>query len=128
MKENMETLDYKGKEYALAFDINVLIAIQDRYGTFTKWMDLASGKDTGEYDLKSIVFAYTEALNEGIEIANEDKTEKDELLTEKQVARMILSLGAEGAFEKLSTAAAKAVQGDENSKNASSTKTKKTSQ
>lgn len=128
MKENMETLEYKGKEYSVAFDINVMIAIQDKYGTFTKWMDLASGKDTGEFNLKAIVFAYTEALNEGIDIANEEKNDKDAPLTEKQVARMILNVGAEKAFEKLSNAAAKAVQGDENSKNESSTKTKKTSQ
>lgn len=127
MRENMETLEYKGKEYQVAFDINVLIAIQDEYGTFTKWMDIASGKESGEFNLKAIVFAYTQALNEGIDIANEDKTEKDEPLTEKQVARMILGMGAEKAFNKLSDAAAKAVQSDDNSKNESSTKTKKTS-
>lgn len=127
MKENRETLEYKGKEYEIAFGINVLIAIQAKYGTFTKWMDLASGKDTGEFDLKAIVFAYTEALNEGIDIANEEKGEKTEPLTEKQVGRMIMSLGLEGAYSKLSDAAAAAVKTDDDSKNESSTKTKKTS-
>lgn len=43
MKEISKTLEYKGKEYKLVFNLNVMEVIQDKYRTLENWGKLTDG-------------------------------------------------------------------------------------
>ena len=90
MKENKIT--YKGKEYTLEFNLNVMERIQEEYGTLDKWGKLTEGEN-GEVNLKALIFGIREMLNEGIDIKNEENGTNEPLLTLKQAGRIITELG-----------------------------------
>ena len=53
MKDNAGKITYKEKEYKVVFNLNVMEAIQDEYGTIDKWTELTSGVDQ-EVNVKAI--------------------------------------------------------------------------
>ena len=94
MKEITKTLEYKGKEYKLVFNLNVMEVIQDKYGTLENWGKLTDGTENdGEPNAKAVIFGITAMLNEGIDIDNEENGTKEKMLTNKQVGRMITEIG-----------------------------------
>ena len=129
MKDISNTLTYKGKDYELVFNFNVLEAVQDEYGTLTQWIEKGYGRGSGEPSAKALTFMLTEMINEGIEIANEDATpeEQQPLFPRKKVGRMLNEIGLENIVEIIDDTLGKSLQGGEESKNELSTKTKKTS-
>lgn len=98
MKEARIT--YKGAEYPLEFNLNVMQKIQEEYGTVEKWASLTDGKD-GEVNLKAMIFGIREMLNEGIDIENEEKGTNRPALTLKQVGRMITEMGVAEAVNQM---------------------------
>lgn len=90
-KENV--LTYKGEDYELVFNLNVMEDIQEVYGSVEEWGNLIEPEDGTEPKAKDIKFGFTAMINEGIDIYNEDNEEKRELLTDKQVGRMISEFG-----------------------------------
>lgn len=109
MKEVSKTLSYKGRDYKIVFNLNVIEAIQKEYGSLEAWGDLTDGKrkdkngkkvDT-EVDFTALIFGIQEAINEGIDIDNEDREEKLPFLNHRQVARMISELGQAKVTEEL---------------------------
>ena len=117
-------LNYKGKDYKLVFNLNVLEAIQDEYGTFNKWIELITNGD--EPNAKAVSFAFTEMINEGIDIDNESREVPEKPLTRRQVARIITEIGLGEATETLNQTIEESTKSGDSSKNGSSTKTKKT--
>ena len=114
MKNNATYIEYKGNKYEIVFDINVLESIQKEYGSFNKWSDLVSpSKKDEECDMGALKFGFCEALNEGIDIANEDRDEKVEFLTLKQVGRIITEIGLGTANAKLQEAVVESAKSDE---------------
>lgn len=93
--------DTQGKEvvYPFVFNTNVSETMQERYGSLTKWADKLQPPDTvdeksgetikGEPRIKDIIEMYMECINEGIDMENEDKGEKRQFLTHKQVGRIV---------------------------------------
>lgn len=98
-------LDFKvdDKDYTLIFNLNVMQAIQEEYGTVEKWGALTDGK-SGEVNAKALIFGLATMINEGIEINNEEKNLNDPILNLKQVGRLISKMGLKNATEKLNTA------------------------
>ena len=47
------TLQYKNKTYKLVFNLNVMEAIQEEYGSVDKWGSLTDGQGNGEPDAKA---------------------------------------------------------------------------
>ena len=90
MKDIYGEITYKDKTYKLAFNLNVMESIQEEYGSVSKWADLT---DNEEPDFKAIIFGFTEMLNEGIDMDNEENGTDDKPLTHKQVGRMITEIG-----------------------------------
>ena len=91
----METkLEYKGKEYSLVFNLNVMEQIQEAYGSIEAWSKLTDAED--EPNIKAVIDGLTMMINEGIEIYNEDHEEALKSLTNKQVGRMISDIGLAG--------------------------------
>ena len=72
IKEVSSKLTYKGKDYKLVFNLNVMEKIQDAYGTLDKWGELTDGSER-EVNIKALVFGITEMINEAIDIDNDDK-------------------------------------------------------
>ena len=96
MKDFNGTLQYKDKEYKLVFNLNVMESIQEEYGSLEKWGELTDGA-SGEPDAKAVIFGFTEMINEGIDIQNEEDGTDLKPLTKKQVGRMITEIGLQGA-------------------------------
>lgn len=114
MKNNEIFIEYKGKKYNLVFDMNVIETLQIKYGSFNKWSDLIQPtKKDEECNIEALKFGFCEALNEGIDIANEDNEEKLEPLTLKQVGRIITDLGLRKINEKIQDAVIESTKSEE---------------
>lgn len=97
MKDFNGKIQYNGKEYTLVFNLNVMERIQAEYGTVDKWASLTDGEAGGEPDAKAVIYGFTEMLNEGIDMANEENGTDDKPLSLKQVGRMITAFGLQNA-------------------------------
>lgn len=115
MKDFYSEFELNGKKYILCFDLNVMEAIQAEYGTIEKWSDLTNGGENGEADASAILFGFTEMLNEGIDIMNEQNCTNEKPLTKKQVGRILTQFGMQNVAEKLAETVSKA--GKEEEKN-----------
>lgn len=92
MKDVSGVIRYHDRDYKIVFNINVMEAIQDEYGTLDKWGELTDGTQ-GEPNAKAIKYGFLQMINEGIEIDNEANGTDFPLLTLKQVGRMITEYG-----------------------------------
>lgn len=97
MKDMNGFITYKGKEYKLVFNLNVMEEIQNEYGTINKWTELTDGI-SGEPDAKAVIFGITAMINEGIDIDNDEKGLSDPFLTTKQVGRLLTEYGLQNAM------------------------------
>ena len=112
MKEINGKFQYNGKEYPLVFNLNVMERIQEEYGTLEKWGELTDGK-SGEPNAKAIIYGFTEMINEGIDIQNEESEEKQAYLTLKQVGRLITNYGLTEATKVLNNTVVESTQSNE---------------
>lgn len=115
MKETMQAIEYKGKTYKLAFDLNVMEAIQDEYGSIEAWGKLTEPEE-GEPNVKALVFGVTEMINEGIDIDNDERGTDEKPLTHRQVARILTEVGLKSVAEKMQKSVIDSTEDD--SKNA----------
>jgi len=60
--------------------------------------------ETKEVDIKALIFGIKEMINEAIDIDNETSEEKQSFLTERQVGRLITSMGVQNATIQLNNA------------------------
>lgn len=96
MKDVNAKIQYREREYTLVFNLNVMERIQEEYGSVDKWGDLTEGKGK-EPNAKAVIFGFTEMINEGIDIENEEKGTDIKPMALKQVGRMITEIGLEKA-------------------------------
>ena len=99
MQDITKHINYKGIDYPLVFNLNVIEKIQEKYGSYEKWGEMTEGKES-EVNISALKFGITEMINEGIDIENETAETKREFLTEKQVGRIITELGISKMKEK----------------------------
>ena len=121
MNEINGHITYNGKEYPLAFTLNVMERIQEEYGSIDKWGELTDGAD-GEPNAKAVIFGFTEMINEGIDIENETRDEKEPFLTTRQVGRIITGYGLAQSTQTMQETVINSTQSAE--KNVSSTRKK----
>lgn len=100
MKSKLQEIEYQGKKYKLAFDLNVMESIQDEYGSIEAWGKLVEPEE-GEPNIKALVFGATEMINEGIEIANDEDGSDEKPLTHRKVARILTEVGLESVTGKV---------------------------
>jgi hypothetical protein len=113
MKDVLLHFEAKGIEYPLAFNINVIETMQEKYGSLSEFAKVLS-PESGEPRMKDIKFIYMECINEGIDMENENKSEKMPFITEKQVGRIIGDItDTAGTLKQLVVASNKS--GDEQS-------------
>lgn len=114
------TIDYKGKTYLLAFNLNVMEEIQEEYGTIEKWGELTSG----EPNAKAVKFGFGAMLNEGIDIYNEEHEDSRPFFTPSQVGRLITEVGLSEITERMQDVVVESVD-DGTEKNETTTETTK---
>lgn len=125
MIDKITYLETENKKYPMAFTLNVMEQIQEKYGTLDKWSNLIQNKQ--EPDIKALKFFMTEAINEGIEIENEKSSEKTKPITSKQVGRILTDVGISKALNKVTNTVIDSVKtGEESSKNEITTKNQTT--
>lgn len=100
MKSKLQEIEYQDKTYKLAFDLNVMEAIQDEYGSIEAWGKLVEPED-GEPNIKALVFGATQMINEGIEISNDEDGTDEKPLTHRKVARIMTAVGLDSVTSKV---------------------------
>ena len=114
MKEISKTFEYKGKEYKLVFNLNVMEVIQDKYGTLENWGKLTDGTENdGEPNAQAIIFGLWAMINEYLDIQNEENGTSEKQLTLKQTGRMITDIGLSEATKKLNETVVESTQSGE---------------
>lgn len=112
MKDINGKIKYKDKEYSIVFNLNVMEAIQEEYGTLDKWGSLTDGTN-GEPNAKAVIFGFMQMINEGIDIENEEKGTDINPFTLKQVGRIITEVGLIEATKKLNETVVDSTQSTE---------------
>lgn len=116
MREVSKKISYKGKDYKLVFNLNVMEVIQDEYKSLDEWGALTDGK-AGEVNVKALLFGLTAMLNEGIEISNEDNNTNEPYLTHRQVGRMLTEVGIEDMTSKMNELVVDSTETEDTRKN-----------
>lgn len=109
MKDYKVTFTVGEKEYAAIFNLNVMEEIQEEYGSIEKWGQLTDRKG-GEVNAKALIFGFRAMMNEAIEIENDERGEKQPLLTLKEVGRLITRAGLQKSAETLNNAVVEATR------------------
>lgn len=139
MKDFNGEIQYKDKKFKLVFNLNVMETIQEEYGSIDVWGGLTDGrayakkkyeeqgnaipwddlsekeksKIKGEPDAKAVIFGFTQMINEGIDIENEENGTDNKPMTLKQVGRMITEIGLAKATEEMNNTVIKSASSDE---------------
>ena len=139
MKDTIAYIETEKRTYPFVFNLNVMEAIQEEYGTLDNWGDLTNGeayakkayeatgnkkpweslsekeksKYVGEPDIKALIFGYTAMINEGIDSENEETGTDIKPLTRKQVGRIITEVGVVDATRKLNKTVVESSQSTE---------------
>ena len=112
MKDTNGEIEYKGKKYKLAFNLNVMEKIQDEYGTIDKWAELTSGKDQ-EVNVKALKYGFAEMINEALEIEADDNGTEFKPFTLNQIGRMLTEIGLDKMQETLQQTVVESTKNDE---------------
>ena len=112
MKEMRNEIEYKGQNYNLVFNLNVMEVIQDEYGTLDKWGSLTDATK-GEPNAKAVVFGFTAMINEGIDIDNEENGTDIKPLTHKQVGRILTEIGLRKATMQMNKTVIESTKSEE---------------
>lgn len=100
MKSKLQEIEYDGKKYKLVFDLNVMEAIQDEYGSIEAWGKLVE-PEKSEPNIKALIFGAMQMMNEGIEISNEEDGADEKPLSHRKVARILTAVGLESVTSKV---------------------------
>lgn len=109
MKDFYTKWEVNGKEYTLAWNLNVMEEMQDKYGSLEAWGKISEGE---EPKISSIIDAFEAMINEGIEIDNEKNGTNEKPLTHRQIGRIISAYGVENAAETMKNAISDATKDD----------------
>ena len=112
MKDIEGKITLNGREYPIVFNLNVMEAIQEEYGTIEKWGKLTDGEE-GEPNAKAVIFGFHEMMNEGIDIQNEKTGNDIKPLTLKQVGRIITEYGLLNATKVMNNTVVESTQSAE---------------
>ncbi len=112
MKDFDGKIQLEGREYPIAFDLNVLETIQEKYGSMQAWSEMIEPED-GEANVSALLFGFTEMINEGIDIENDKHNTQIPFLTKKQVGRILTEFGMANAAQKLKSVVVESTKSEE---------------
>ena len=117
MNNKISYLETKKRKYPMVFNINVLEELQTEYGSFQKWGDVVKNDETGEPNIKDLKKGLMLMINEGIDIENEDKEDKEEFVNDKQLGRIISEVGTVEILEAINNLTKSSTNTDSEIKN-----------
>lgn len=123
MLDKINYLETNEEKLPMAFTLNVMESIQEKYGSIEAWSNLI--QRDGEPDIKALKFFMTESINEGIEIENEKSGEKRKPITLKKAGRILTEIGLSGTANKIMKTISESVQTGKQTKNIQTTKNQK---
>ncbi len=115
MLDTIKYLETESEKYPLAFTLNVMEIIQEKYGSIETWSELIQKQ--GEPDIKALKFFITEAINEGLDIESEKTGEKRKLITPRKAGRILTEIGLKQATNTVASVITESVRADRTSKN-----------
>ncbi len=102
MNYELKYLETKNEKFPFIYTLNVMQSIQTKYGTLKDWSDLIESKnENSEPNIEALIFFFTEAINEGIDIENETAEQKRSFVDAKKVGRIVTEIGILNAGQKL---------------------------
>lgn len=104
-------INYNGIEYTLEFNLNVMEEIQEKFGSVEKWLEMSDSD--AEPRAKDIKFGFMCMINEGIDIYNETHDDKRTPFTDKQVGRIITSIGLSNLTQAINNTVIESTKSDE---------------
>lgn len=110
MKDISGKLEYKGIEYKLVFNLNVMEIIQEEYGSIEAWGNVTTA---GEGSAKAVKFGFAAMINEGIDIMNEENGTDIKPFTLAQVGRLLTEYGLQNATQLLKDTVVESTKSDE---------------
>lgn len=149
MKDYQLEFEHDGEKLLLVFNLNVMEAIQQEYGSVKAWGDLtdstpatrqkgpvmkgvkgksdaqvlAEARAQREPDAKALIFGFREMINEGSDILNEKDGGSRPERSLRQVGRLVTAIGLDKVAEQIQDVVVNSAK-DDKPKNASSTKMK----
>ena len=113
MGNEIKYIELKNEKFPMVFSLNVIEAIQIEFGSLNDWKELIEPKDGGETNLKALLFAFKEAINEGIDIENENLHGNKSFISERKAGRIITELGLSEANNQLKQIVVDSTKGDD---------------
>ena len=101
MGNDIRYLKTKNETFPFTYSLNVMEALQNEFGSLNKWSDMVEPKDGSEPKIKALLFFFKEAINEGIDIENENSNQPRKFVNERKVGRIITELGVKTVLEQL---------------------------
>lgn len=121
MNDKIAYIETSKKKYPIVFNLNVLEDLQDEYGSFQKWGEIVSGSieesENAEPNIKDLKKGLMLMINEAIDIENEDKTDKQEFVNERQIGRIISEVGQDAVLKSIMDLTVDSTKTDSKSKN-----------
>lgn len=101
MGNDIRYLKTKNETFPFTYSLNVMEALQNEFGSLNEWSDMVEPKDGSEPKIKALLFFFKEAINEGIDIENENSNQPRKFVNERKVGRIITELGVKTVLEQL---------------------------
>lgn len=111
MRNTIVYIETEKAKYPLVFNLNVMEEIQEQYGSLDNWGALTQGD--GEPHIKDLKNGIMAMINEGIDIENEGREQKELFLTRKQVGRILSEVGIPYVIEKIKEITIASTKGEE---------------
>ena len=93
MQNKLTYIETDNRKYPIVFNINVMEAIQEAYGTISAWGSIVENTEGGEPKIKDLKIGLMMMINEGIDIENEITGGNVPMVNTKQVGRIISEKG-----------------------------------
>lgn len=116
MKDKKSSITVNGIDYPVIFNLNVMEAIQEEFGTLRAWGELTDGED-GEPNVGAVISGFMHMINEGIDIENAERKEHRVPLERKEVGRIITEIGFSEAAKILNKTVVESTDDGESGKN-----------
>ena len=115
MKNTVVYIEANGKNYPLAFNLNVMEEIQEHYGSLDAWGKVTQGD--GESKVKDLKCGVMAMLNEGIDMENESNGKNEPMLNAKQVGRIMTDVGIQKIVSAIQEITVASVRTEDERKN-----------
>jgi len=113
MIDKLKHITVNGIDYPVAFTLNVMELIQEKYGSMDAWGNALKPPNGKEPQIKDVIWTFKEFINEGIDIENENSDKNRQPITHKQAGRILSSLGMNEAGSIIRNLTAQSVQTEE---------------